>query len=94
MRKSEFFVKIKPLIHVEKSAKKRRFFAVFCVFFICFFALTFCVFSDGKYAYAAEKSQEEIEKEFNSTVDEVIDGLDLKALQEFLDSLGQEESEA
>ncbi len=94
MRKFEFSIKIKPVIRVEKSVKKRRFFAFFCVFFISFFAVISYVLSDGDYAYAAEKSQEEIEKEFNSTVDEVIDGLDLKALQEFLDSLGQEESEA
>ena len=79
MKKFEFSVKIKPVISVEKSVKKRRFFAFFCVFFISVFAVISYVLSDGDYAYAAEKSQEEIEKEFNSTVDEVIDGLDLKA---------------
>ena len=51
------------------------------------------VFFDNT-AYAADKSEEEIKKEFNDTVDEVISGLDLKALQDFLNSLDGDADEA
>ena len=45
-------------------------------------------------AYAADKSEEEIKKEFEGDVNDVIDGLDLDAIQNFLNSLGENEKEA
>lgn len=66
----------------------------------CFFALFFCAFSVCFFlafsdtAYAGDKSEEEIKEEFNAAVDEVIAGLDLKALQEFLNSLDSDAGEA
>ena len=42
----------------------------------------------------ADKSEDEIKKEFEGDVNDVIDGLDLDAIQNFLNSLGENEKEA
>lgn len=85
---------------MKSMLKKPKNKAVFVFGIACFFALLLCVFSVCSFvafdntAYAADKSEEEIKKEFNDTVDEVISGLDLKALQDFLNSLDGDADEA
>lgn len=85
---------------MKSMLKKPKNKAVFVFGIACFFALFLCVFSVYAFvafdntAYAADKSEEEIKKEFNDTVDEVISGLDLKALQDFLNSLDGDAGEA
>ena len=85
---------------MKSMLKKPKNKAVFVFGIACFFALFLCVFSVCAFvafdntAYAADKSEEEIKKEFNDTVDEVISGLDLKALQDFLNSLDGDADEA
>ena len=89
--------RIFPMKSMLKKPKNK---AVFVFGIACFFALFLCVFSVYAFvafdntAYAADKSEEEIKKEFNDTVDEVISGLDLKALQDFLNSLDGDAGEA
>ena len=71
--------------------KKRVFACVLC-FFVCFFALLLAV--DGVCAAGEEKTDDEIKKELADAYDKAIDNLDLKALQDFLNSLSREESES
>lgn len=71
---------------------KKRVFACILCFFVCFFALLFAV--DGVCAAGEEKTDEQIKKELTDAYDKAIDSLDLKALQEFLNSLSQEGSQA
>lgn len=72
---------------------KKRFFA----FLICATALSFALsiaISEG-IAYASDsKSSEEIEQDLYDAYDGTIDGLDIKALQNLLDSLSQEQKDA
>lgn len=78
----------------KKSAKKILFFVALLLFFC---ALSIAFTSSILYeniAYAADKSEEEIKKEFEGDVNDVIDGLDLDAIQNFLNSLGENEKEA
>lgn len=78
----------------KKSAKKILFFVALLLFF---YALSIAFTSSILYeniAYAADKSEEEIKKEFEGDVNDVIDGLDLDAIQNFLNSLGENEKEA
>lgn len=88
------------IFSMKSMLKKPKNKAVFVFGIACFFALFVCVFSVFTFvffdntAYAADKSEEEIKKEFNDTVDEVISGLDLKALQDFLNSLDGDADEA
>ncbi len=71
---------------------KKRVFACILCFFACFFALLFAV--DGVCAAGEEKTDEQIKKELTDAYDKAIDSLDLKALQDFLNSLSQEGSQA
>ena len=71
---------------------KKRVFACLLCFFACFFALLFAV--DGVCAAGEEKTDEQIKKELTDAYDKAIDSLDLKALQDFLNSLSQEGSQA
>jgi len=71
---------------------KKRVFACILCFFLCFFALLFAV--DGICAAGEEKTDEQIKKELTDAYDKAIDSLDLKALQDFLNSLSQEGSQA
>lgn len=85
---------------MKSLLKKPKNKTVFVFRIACFFALFLCAFSVCAFivfdntAYAADKSEEEIKQEFNDTVDEVISGLDLKAFQDFLNSLDGDADEA
>lgn len=84
----------KTLFLSKKICKKTLFFALFLMLFTGVFALICIAIPSKNCALAADKTQEEIKKEFEGSVLDVINGLDLKALQEFLDSLGGEQGEA
>ncbi len=73
--------------------KKRIKISRFLMCFIAVFAVFFAVFStDIHVAYADnEKTKDDIERELSDAVNELIDGLDMQELQDFLDSLGVEE---
>lgn len=91
--KDKFLTRLNTRL-LEKNVKTTLFFAVFLMLFCVVFCVCFFVLSKDNRAVAADKSEEEIRREFEGNVNDVINGLDVDALQNFLNSLGGEESEA
>lgn len=83
---------------LAKTTRNKRILAVICAIMLALLAVMcvyFCNFYERDVAYAADDNDaDDVSEQLSSAVNEAIDKLDLKGLQEYLDSLSQEQRQA